>query len=627
MEVSPEKQNINTLFSTTSYHIDFYQREYKWKGDEVARLIEDIFYHFGQSYEKHPDLDPNQGNVVDKFSWYYLNTYITNKTNNRIFVVDGQQRLTTLTLMLIALYRLCENETIDSPDLREWLKSKIAGVGIGGKKEFWMANSKREPLMQALFDGKSPKENLIEDGVTARHIIENYALIDKELTVRLPTKHIFETFVYYFLCNVVIINLEVAQTDVPMIFEVINDRGVRLQSYEILKGKLLGQIDKDEVDHYADIWDSSLCNLESNAEDEVDTFFRTFLRAKFADTRKKGQVFDGPYHRVIFEEPCDDELHLNHDAQAVKHFLKGPLSYYSSLFHKLRKLGVDPDSEIPECYFISQLNRMDGHLMLCLAACAVDDPDEDGKILAISRAFDRAYVMLQLNRAYDSNQLQELLYTLNPMLKNCPVEEIEQRINSQVLKDIQERRGTDTKSLLSYQQFRQVGYGDFNTRFMRYFLTRIELWIADNLNCQLHDTLYNYVCGTGKSNAYHVEHILSRNDESRSQFIVDGEFDEAMFENERNRFGGLLLLKGQDNISSGNELYIDKLRTYTGSAPYLAQTLVADFYKSNSAMVQLKQNTALEFLAASMFTREVLENRSTLLYKIATITWQIDDQS
>ena len=46
MEVNPEKQNINTLFSTTNYHIDFYQREYKWKDDTVLQLINDIFYHF-----------------------------------------------------------------------------------------------------------------------------------------------------------------------------------------------------------------------------------------------------------------------------------------------------------------------------------------------------------------------------------------------------------------------------------------------------------------------------------------------------------------------------------------------------------------------------------------------------
>ena len=60
MEVIPEKQNINELFSTTNYHIDFYQREYKWKDDEVKSLIDDIFYHFEQSYAQHGALDPTE---------------------------------------------------------------------------------------------------------------------------------------------------------------------------------------------------------------------------------------------------------------------------------------------------------------------------------------------------------------------------------------------------------------------------------------------------------------------------------------------------------------------------------------------------------------------------------------
>lgn len=127
MEVNPEKQNINTLFSTTNYYIDFYQREYKWTDDEVKTLIDDIFYHFEQSYAKHSDLDPSEKNITGKYSWYYLNTYITNKTEGRLFVVDGQQRLTTLTLILIALNHLCAPKALNSPDLRG--KEKIAGVG------------------------------------------------------------------------------------------------------------------------------------------------------------------------------------------------------------------------------------------------------------------------------------------------------------------------------------------------------------------------------------------------------------------------------------------------------------------------------------------------------------------
>lgn len=624
MEVNPEKQNINTLFSTTNYYIDFYQREYKWTGDEVKTLIDDIFYHFEQSYAKHFDLDPSEKNITAKYSWYYLNTYITNKTEGRLFVVDGQQRLTTLTLMLIALNHMCDPKSFDSPDLRDWLKEKIAGVGVGGKRKFWMAHEKRDPLMRVLFEGTTPSEDLIDDGITARHMIDNYALIQKELSARISTRHKLDTFIYYFLGMVVIINLEVAQTDVPMVFEVINDRGIRLQSYEILKGKLLGEIDKGEVDEYADIWETSLQDLETRGDGEVDTFFRTYLRAQFSDLRKQGQVFDGPYHRTIFDPLCNDILHLKNDAQGVKSFLKGPFQYYARLFLKARKLGQETNSAIPEFYYLSQLNRMDGHIMLGLAACNVDDPAEDDKLGSVAKAFDRAYVMLQLNRAYDSNRFQELLYTINPLLRNCPAEDIQSRVDSKVLEEINIRRNTNVKTLLSYGQFKQVGYGDYNATFLRYFLARIEAFIVAGLGYGLQDSLYNYVRGTGKGNAYHIEHILARNTESRELFKgSDGLLDEAMFENERNRFGGLLLLKGQDNQSSNKEGYAKKLKTYTGSAPYLAQTLVPDFYKSNSAMKHFVEDSGLAFIPAPQFTRETLEQRSELLFEITKKIWGV----
>jgi hypothetical protein len=624
MEVNPAKENINELFSTKNYYIDFYQREYKWTCDEVNRLIEDIFYHFDQDYAKHASLDPTEQNIAEKYSWYYLNTYITNKTSGKIFVVDGQQRLTTLTLMLISLYHLASPSNFDCPEMCDWLKSKIVGIGIGGKRQFWMAHDKRDALMQALFSGTDPAVNMLDDYITANHMIDNFDLIQKELSVKLSTKHKFETFVFYFLCMVVIINLEVDQTDVPMVFEVINDRGVRLQSYEILKGKILGEIDKLEVNKYADIWDNSLGELEARGEGEVDDFFRTYLKAQFSGTRKQGQAFDGPYHRAIFDDTCNKTLQLKMNGPGVKAFLSGPFRYYSSLFLKLRKHGENSNSSIPECYYNSQLNRMDGHIMLTLAACGVDDSTEDEKIRAVARAYDCSYVMLQLNRAYDSNQFQELLYKLLPILRSCNADQIETLINQKVIDEINDRRNTNVTSLLAYGQFKQVGYGDYNTRFLRYFLARIESYIAKGAGWGLQDSLYNYVCGTGKGNAYHIEHILARNNESRDLFKGDdGVVDEALFENQRNRFGGLLLLKGQDNSSSGNESYVKKLKTYTGSAPYLAQTLVDDFYKSNSAMTKLVEDSDLAFQAEPIFDLDTLERRSKLLYEMTKEIWDV----
>jgi len=85
----------------------------------------------------------------------------------------------------------------------------------------------------------------------------------------------------------------------------------------------------------------------------------------------------------------------------------------------------------------------------------------------------------------------------------------------------------------------------------------------------------------------------------------------------------LLLLKGLDNQSSNKEGYAKKLKTYTGSAPYLAQTLVPDFYKSNSAMKKFIETSGLAFAPAPQFTRETLEQRSELLFELTKRIWNI----
>lgn len=314
-------------------------------------------------------------------------------------------------------------------------------------------------------------------------------------------------------------------------------------------------------------------------------------------------------------------MQLHSNPAGVKSFLKGEFRYYSRLFIKARELGQFDNKTSPECYYISQLNRMDGHLMLTLAACDVDDREEDEKIAAVAKAFDKAYVMLQLNRAYDINQFQELLYSLNPQLRGCKAADIGKTIEAAVLKRINDWRSAESATLLAYNQFKDVGYGDYNPTFLRYFLARIEKYIADGIGLGMKTSLYNYVRGVGKSNAYHVEHILARNPESKALFTFDGRFEEIEFENQRNRLGGLVLLKGQDNQSSKNEVYKEKLRTYTGSAPYLAQTLVADFYKSNSAIKSFKVNSGLQFASIEEFDKQALESRCLLMYEIAKRVW------
>jgi hypothetical protein len=641
MDVVPDTQNISKLFSgDEGYHIDFYQREYKWGKETVIRLIDDVFYQFDLAYEKRKALDPSQETITE-YGWYYLNTYITNKSGGRVFVVDGQQRLTTITLMLLVLHQMSRT-VFELPKRERWLASKIFDVGVGGEERFHLAHGRREPLMSALLKGETPAVGMLDDDITARHMIRNYGYVFDEFRGRLKTEHQFETFVFYFLLRVVIINLDVSQTDVPMVFEAINDRGIRLFPYEIMKGKLLGQIGKEEVNALADIWDTSIHPIAALAKDEddspVDDFFRTYFRAWHCSTREQSRRYDGAYHRHVFSpefsgkeekksargdgaEP-GDALVLLGNPEGVKTFLKEPVKYYSSLFLRLRHLAENRSADAPECCYSSKLNAMDGYMMLAVAACAVNDPDEETKIAAVARAYDRAYVMLQLNRAYDSNRFQELLYVLSTALHHCPVEEIGTRIDTEVLKEINSRRNTDRTDLLSYDQFRQVSYGDYNTRFLRYLLARVEMFVAEGLGKALQESLWDYVRGVGRGNAYHVEHILARNDENRALFTNDdGTHDEVLFEDQRNRFGGLLLLKGVDNSSSGNESYANKLRTYIGKAPYWSQALAADFYKSHAAIKDFCTSSGLPFHQVPVFDREALGYRSKLMYQIICRIW------
>jgi hypothetical protein len=121
---------------------------------------------------------------------------------------------------------------------------------------------------------------------------------------------------------------------------------------------------------------------------------------------------------------------------------------------------------------------------------------------------------------------------------------------------LSENRSLDIKKPISYQLFKDTGY-ELNKRFKRYFFARIEKFISKETNMQMRHSLYDLVSNTGSVNGFHIEHILSVNADNLAKFNNDND----RFERERNRLGGLLLLKGKDNISSSNEKYSDKLKT------------------------------------------------------------------
>ena len=615
MDIAPDKQNIDRVFSNTTYHIDFYQRDYKWTSEPVHRLLDDIFFKFNEEYEKFKSLEPSTETVLARYSWYYLNTYVTNTVEGKVYVVDGQQRLTTLTILLIKLCNKAKELKCDS-DFTDWINSKITGFS-GGKRSFWMNHEKSLNVLKDLFENKKDhKEIDTTTSITSVNLLNNYTTISKFLDEQLKDEHRFKTFVYYFLYRLVLINLSVEQTEVPMVFEVINDRGVRLKPYEILKGKLLGQIDKLELDkyNYNHLWESKVKEINDFKEDEVDTFFRYYLKSKFSNTRKEGTLFDGEYHRQMFTNKMNDDLKLNHNSSEVKNFLDTTFTYYSSLYIKILKAYKTKNDKYPSV-FINKLNDLDGQFLLILSACKLNDPKEDEKIEKISYEIDRLFALLQLQNSYDSNAFYDLLYKISEEVREGDLENIRDVFDKQLFTELSKRRNSEVTTGLQYAFFRNTGI-NLNTRFKRYYFARIEQFFSENLNLGMKHNIEDLVSKTGAKTGFHIEHILSHNEENKTFFNNDDD----LFEQERNRLGGILLLKGRDNISSNNEPYSDKLKTYANTL-YWNETLREDTYKSKLDMNDLKQKYDLNLTHMNKFGKDELEARQRLLFSISQIIW------
>ncbi len=621
-EIKGEPRNISEVFRGKRYYIDFYQREYKWTKETVKILLDDIFYKFDPIYKNKSNLDIT-AEAISEYPWYYLNTYITNDNNGKAYIVDGQQRLTTITLILIQLFHIAKKY---DDKLVIDLTSQLVYTTTPFGYEYSMGDRNRSHILEKLRN-KNIKDIDICDKFTTseKNMLENSKEIALFLEKKLDNQHKFKTFVTYFMHRVFLIELLIDKTDdVPMVFEVINDRGVKLKPYEVLKGKILSKIAKGEVNTYCDIWDEAFARFE-HEENLSDEFLRTYFKATLASNRNEAKDFDGDYHKKIL-----DRLKLNNPSD-IKSFIQNNIKYYAKLYSKIneRILVLSPQNQYN---YFNELTDMGAYKQIALKACKINDEREDEKITEIAKLWDRHYVLSTLNGCYNSNELQEDMYEISNKIENIEVSEYKKIFDELLLNKIKTEKATDNiASVYNYKYFQANSYSYLQKRFLRYLFARIEYYFYQNSLTKLDkNTIENYVRSNGVNTAFHIEHILSHNNENKDLFDSEEEFEEK-----RNMLGGLLLLKGKDNKSSGNELYKDKLKTYMPSL-FWNETLCESFYHCNTEATALIDtlnegfkkdgiainNKIIKIEPIQTFTEQSLEERTRILFELIKIIWE-----
>ena len=142
-EILGKAKTVRELLKGVKYSIDYYQREYKWHEKQIHELVDDLSNKFVEEYEPtHP-----RSKVAD-YPHYFLGSIIISKKDSVSYIVDGQQRLTSLTLLLILLRNL-QNGHTKKVNVDELIFSERYG-----QKSFNLHVDERTLAMNALYEGK-----------------------------------------------------------------------------------------------------------------------------------------------------------------------------------------------------------------------------------------------------------------------------------------------------------------------------------------------------------------------------------------------------------------------------------------------------------------------------------------
>lgn len=645
--ITPNDQILRDVFSRQRcYYIDIYQREYKWSKDNVVTLLKDIEVIFELHNRIKVTPKEIQEDVLQNFDPYFLNTYLTHYTTTNVSIVDGQQRLTTFLLIFIKLCNIIKDiEVDDSYEDKTFSSEALIALifekdDFGAASRFKIYNENRESTFRSLVDGQilNPQDE------TQQRIKDNYKAISDYYEVFLkdqsdPKKYHVNKITYYIsylLDRISLVEIKIEkQENVAMIFEVVNDRGLGLKPYEILKGKLIGNLSSEQKEKANEIWTGLQdkyfkAEIKNSTESSIDLdhFFQTYFRAKFADSEADYKKYDGKYHYEIYSNSKIRKYFSEFKNRDRLHkLIVEDIKYFADLYIYLRTTYEN------EYLLFNKLLDQNQQYLLIMSSIIYNDPEKDAKVDLIAKKFDQMHTIIRLLNVYDSNAFQDLIYPLSKNLRNKDMSTITSAIDQVLIEYLEKMniiaagRYNKAQEIFEYERFKGVSHRWLN--FSKYVLMRIDHWLAKELDkpsytsTDLLDIEERFNKNNRRRYGLHLEHIYTWHDNNIALFhSSNGGFDEQAFNQTRNLLGMVLLLKDSQNISSNNEIYRDKIKTYSQSNFIWNELMVGHMPSVDLRNLPASLNvTKIEPTATGVFPLDKVDDRRRAIYSAIESIW------
>lgn len=603
--IDADDKTLREILDTQKYTIDYFQREFRWERKHIEQLINDLETSFFVNYK-----ETHERKDVEFYDPYYLGPIVVCNKEDSLSIIDGQQRLTSLTLLLIYIYNLMKRLAIS-----ESVESLIRSTKFG-QPSYNLNIDDRIKCLDSLLthDEYDPSK----DDESVKNIVYRYQDI-KELFPEDLNGGALPFFIDWLKEKIIFVKI-VAYTDenAYKIFETMNDRGLNLTPTEMLKGYLLAKVSNDDKSQLNQLWRKRISELHKYDRAEDIEFFKAWLRAKYADTIRPGKkgAANEDFERIgtSFHTWVKDKRELIglYKTSDFYDFINKNFEFNSCLYQKIAETENSENELTPNLghmHYISYYPiAYSLSYPLLMAPIKIDDDEKTicKKIDICARFIETFIVFRSVNyRTLSQSSIRYTFYSLVKEVRDKTVSEL-----IQILKDKIKNIDEGLSGILTF------GVHSQNKRFVRYLLARITNFIEDQSS--IASSFKNYVTDSIKK-PFEIEHIWANN-----YNLHKDEFEQRdEFKTFRNKIGGLVLLQKGPNQAFGELTYEEKLPYYL-RYNILASSLHKDCYRLNPGFNQFRASSGFNFKSYDHFTKQDLIERTELYKTICESIWSLE---
>ena len=602
-KIEANDRSISDILKDQKFTIDYFQREYRWQEKHIKLLIEDLTTTFLKSYR-----EGEKRSEVANYQSYYLGPVVfsVNTESGKKSIIDGQQRITSITLLLIYLNHL-QKDNPQKVNISELIFSEKYG-----EKSFNMSDEAREECLKALFEiGEYDTKE--KDDETVQNMIERYEDIDATFPEEI-NEQALPFFIDWFVENVVIVEI-IAYSDenAYTIFETMNDRGLNLTPTEMLKGYILSKIsDKKQRTEINDLWKEEIQKLHVFGETTDQSFFHAWFRGKYAMSIRPGKAgsenqdfeligsrFHNWFkdnHKNLFDLTSSDDFYS---------FFKNQFPFFVKWYIEILKSQTSYNAANPHLNYIHHwgiAESLQEPLLLSSINFGDDETIIRKKVDYVARYIETFTVRRSVNyRKFGQTAIKYTMFNIIKLIRNNELKKLGSNLANEV-----------SQIAESWDGVMSFALHGMNRKFMKHLLSRISSYVDHIVG---KDTTYvTYYHPNGKQ--FEIEHIWANKFEEHKD-----EFDQITdFQEWRNSVGALILLPQGTNQSFNSDKYEDKLEHYIKENTY-AQTLHPAYYSKNPNFLKSETVQQLGFREHSQFKKYDIIERKKLVQRLCEKLW------